>query len=312
MGTTDKKILLAVDGSDQSLNAVRYVSKALALQNMELVLFHVMRKIKDAFWDVGTNPALHSKVAGIRAWEETQKIKIKEFMTEARQILIDAGFAQESVRVDIHESEAGIARDIIKESNKGYNAVVLGRKGLSKVRELVMGSVTNKLIEKLTNIPVCMVGGTPWVGKLLVALDPSEGAMKAVDFVGTMWGKSNVEVTLMNVLRFPNIFHPEIEYLPPAEQRQVFERAQEEMNPVFEEAKRLLIYVGFNEQRISAKLISGVSSRAGAIVDEARHGGYGSIIIGRRGISKVEEFFMGRVSNKVVNLAKEMAVWVVS
>ncbi len=37
------------------------------------------------------------------------------------------------------------------------------------------------------------------------------------------------------------------------------------------------------------KLITGVASRAGAIVDEARHGGSRTIVIGRRGISKVEE-----------------------
>ena len=59
-------------------------------------------------------------------------------------------------------------------------------------------------------------------------------------------------------------------------------------------------------------MITGVVSRAGAIVDEARHGGYGTVVIGRRGISKVEEFFMGRVSSKVINLAKDLSVWVVS
>jgi hypothetical protein len=36
------------------------------------------------------------------------------------------------------------------------------------------------------------------------------------------------------------------------------------------------------------------------------------IVVGRRGLSRVEEFFMGRVSDKVLQLAKEMAVWVVT
>ncbi len=59
-------------------------------------------------------------------------------------------------------------------------------------------------------------------------------------------------------------------------------------------------------------MITGVSSRAGAIVEEAKRGGCGTIVMGRRGLSKVEEFFMGRVSNKVINLARDMAVWLVS
>ena len=40
-------------------------------------------------------------------------------------------------------------------------------------------------------------------------------------------------------------------------------------------------------------------------------GGYGTIVVGRRGLSTVEEFDMGRVSNKLVQAAKDRAVWVV-
>ena len=48
------------------------------------------------------------------------------------------------------------------------------------------------------------------------------------------------------------------------------------------------------------------------LLDEAAKGGYGTIVLGRRGISRTEQFLMGRVSNKVIQLAKEMAVWVVN
>ncbi|MEZ4548914.1 MAG: universal stress protein [Desulfobacterales bacterium] len=42
-------------------------------------------------------------------------------------------------------------------------------------------------------------------------------------------------------------------------------------------------------------------SRAGAIIREATDNGFGAIVVGRRGISKVEEFFLGRVSTKVIH-----------
>jgi nucleotide-binding universal stress UspA family protein len=53
-------------------------------------------------------------------------------------------------------------------------------------------------------------------------------------------------------------------------------------------------------------------SRAFAVVEEAQAGGYGTIVVGRRGISKVEEFLLGRVSSKVVGQAAQAAVWVVN
>jgi hypothetical protein len=47
------------------------------------------------------------------------------------------------------------------------------------------------------------------------------------------------------------------------------------------------------------------------IVREAE-GRYGCVVGGRRGLSEVLDFFMGRVSNKVVHMAEKQAVWVVN
>jgi nucleotide-binding universal stress UspA family protein len=270
-----------------------------------------MRKIDDAFWDIGANPAFHSKISESYAWEATQKNQIQKFMNEAGEILINAGFGKESVKVDIHDSQAGIARDIIKESNNGYMAVVAGRRGTSKVKEFVMGSVARKLVERQGNVPVWVVGGRPWAEKVLLALDSSEGAMKAVDHVGAILGGSNCEVTLVNILRYPDFIQPEINDLPASQKSVMFEQTKAEIIPLFDDAKKRLINAGIEPELVTTKLITG-TSRAGAIVEEARHGGYGTIVIGRRGMSKVKEFFIGRVSNKVINMTKEMAIWVVS
>lgn len=306
------KILVAVDGSNQSLDAVRYVSKMLAPQSTDVVLFHVMRKIKDAFRDVGTNPAFHHKVANISAWETTQGIRMQKFMNEARQVLIDEGYPEDSVFIKSHECEVGVARDIIRESNNGYRAVVVGRKGMSRLMDIMMGSIAHKLMEKLSNIPVCLVGGTPWAGKLLLALDPSPGAMRVVDHVGDILGGTNTDVALLNVVRTPSLFNHEMDDLAPAKQREIYDQAKEEMAPVFEDATNVLIKEGFNQKQISTNIISGVGSRAGTIVEEAKREGCGTIAIGRRGVTTVEDFFMGRVSNKVINLARDMAVWIVN
>ena len=81
---------------------------------------------------------------------------------------------------------------------------------------------------------------------------------------------------------------------------------------VFNEAENRLIRAGFIPGRVTTKLITKVGSRARAIIEEAEQGGYGTIVMGRRGMSVIEEFFMGRVSNKVIHLAKEKAVWIVT
>jgi len=312
MNDKKNKILVAVDGSDQSWDLVHYISKMVSPQNTKVVLFHVMRKINDAFRDVGANPAFHNKVANLSAWQNTHRIMIQEFMDEACQVLIDEGYPRDSVITNIQECEVGIARDIISESNKGYSAVAVGRRGHSRLMDIMMGSVAYKLMEKMAHAPVWIVGGTPSIGKLLIGLDPSEGASQALNHVANVVADTDVQVTLVNVFRFPSSFHSEIDNLPIDIQKEVFARAEEEINPFFDESKRLLIHDGVSEHRISSKFLTGVSSRAGAIVDEAKHGGYGTIVVGRRGVTEVNDFLMGRVSNKVINLARDLAVWIVS
>ncbi len=135
-------------------------------------------------------------------------------------------------------------------------------------------------------------------GKILVAIDASEGAMRAVDYVSTIAAGSDLEVTLFHAVR--------------ALDEEIFHKAEESMKSVFEKATGRLEKVGFGRNQITTRMATGVLSRAGAIIEEALKWGYGTIVVGRRGLSHVEEFSMGRVSNKIIHMAKEMAVWVVS
>jgi hypothetical protein len=68
MGKHKGKILLAVDGSDQAFETVRYVSQLFPPKRMETVLFHVATKVPEGFWDVEKNPAFKHKLSSVAAW----------------------------------------------------------------------------------------------------------------------------------------------------------------------------------------------------------------------------------------------------
>ena len=295
---TRKKILLAVDGSDSSLDAVRYVSKIHPFQKTDVVLFNVLSKIPESYWDLEKEPGLKYRIREVRAMEKQEEKNTREFMGKASKVLWRSGFPKDSVKVNIHERKKGIARDIINESELGYSCVVVGRKGMSALKDMVLGSVPAKLIEKLSFIPLTVVGKNPRPGSALLALDGSENSMRIVGYVENALGGPDFKVTLIHVIR-----SKDTEYL---------EKVEKSIRGVFDEAKTRLIKSGFESSQITTKIITGAHSRAGAIIKEAKEGGYGTIIVGRRGLSKVQEFFMGRVSSKVIQLAKGHAVWVVS
>ena len=175
---------------------------------------------------------------------------------------------------------------------------------MSKLKDLVWGSIANKLIGHLTHPALCVVGGTSPTGKALVAVDTSEHATRTVDYVGTIMGGTDWEITLFHAIRGLDYLRAEVSH--------ELQQVEKGVEAFFEEAISRLKNAGLNSDRISTKIATGMASRAKAIVEEAKNGSYGTIVVGRKGLSRVEEFIMGRVSNKVVELAKEMAVWVVS
>ncbi len=316
-----KKILLVVDGSEHSLNAVRYTAKTIPAEGAEIVLFHIMTKIPESFWDVQKEPAYHYRFVDIREWEMQQEEMIKQFMSQAGEILYAANIPPERVRVTIQNRKQGIAQDIIAESQQDYDTVVVGRRGLSELKDFMLGSIANKLVEKLVHVPIWVIGAKQQRGKCLVCMDASEGAMLALDYVAGMLGSSSsIKVTLFHVVRGLDIFQrmtgkspvPGSDMVWKEKLEKELEQAGREIDPVFEEARNRLLRAGIAPARVGVKIVKGAGNRASAIVDEAKKGGYDTIVVGRRGLSKVQEFFMGRVSNKVIHLAKDKAVWVVS
>jgi len=305
-----KKLLVLFDGSKPSQQTLTYLEQLAPFKNAKVVLFHVFSGIPECYSDLERTPQYQQAISQMIDWENHQKKEIETFAENARQTLVDAGFGPDSVEIRIQKRQIGIARDILKEAEEGkYTAVVMRRRGISALESVVVGSVANKLFAKLTFCPVIIAGQRPANDKLLIAIDGSPSSMKAVDFVARNVGGHGCRVGLIHVIRgFGNLVPDSPEFLMPAEN---VELAHKDMMRLFNDVKGKLVLAGFDENRIEEKIITGVYSRAGAIVEAAEAGDYGAIVVGRKGLSRVQEFFMGQVSMKVIHEGKKFTVWMV-
>jgi nucleotide-binding universal stress UspA family protein len=276
---------------------------------MRVILFHVFSKIPDGFWDLETDPRSTATVREVRVWEAGQKKKINQYMQRARQLLIKAGFPSNMIAVKIQDRKKGFARDIIREAQKGYLAVVSRRRGMTGLRGIVLGSVATKLVGKLSFMPLILAGKKPPGNRILLTFDGSEGSWRSLDFVGLTMAGFDFEVKLIHVIRGKKNSHPETQ--PLYSPNKYTESTRKEMTAKMAEARKKLIGMGFKPGKIATKLVTGVSSRAGAIVAEAKQNEYGTIVMGRRGHSRVRDFLIGRVTNKVIHLARDRTVWII-
>jgi nucleotide-binding universal stress UspA family protein len=144
---------------------------------------------------------------------------------------------------------------------------------------------------------------------ILVAVDDSDNSRRAVEYVGYLLGQmQGVHVTLLHVIP-----EPEEDYFPEDEQKQRWlERYRERMNTVMAAYRDILVAAGIPEAGVEKRLpLRDCPSMAECILSERDQRQYGTIVVGRQGLSRKEEFLFGSISSKIVNHARHCTVWVV-
>ncbi|GAB6909768.1 UspA domain-containing protein [Desulfosarcina cetonica] len=313
MASEKQKLLVPVDGSQGSLDVVRYVAEMCSPMASEVTLFHVLSSIAESYWDVEASPAEALDGKPVSVMMASRREMMDAFMDGARQILHDAGFPAASVHVIVQPRQQGVARDILKQAGSGYAAVVAGKTGYNPITRLVIGSVASKLVTALTDNTLWLVGGRSNSRKVLVCIDGSPATTAVINHVGRMLAESSAEITLFHAIRNPLIDGADAS--DPAIAQAAASRemgVRKAMLPVFEKSIDSLKTSGIHDDQVTVKVVSGVATRGGTLFAQALQGGYGTIVVGRRGISRVKAFPIGRVPMKLVQLINDQTIWVVS
>lgn len=153
--------------------------------------------------------------------------------------------------------------------------------------------------------------------KIMLAFDNSENAMRAVEYVARSFSTED-KVTLFHVFSdsavLCDMHSPELAEYFIAQQSSfcaLEDKKKDLVREAMERAKVSLMGAGFPEENIAFKLENKKRGIARDILKEAEDG-YSMVVIGRRGLSAIAEFFIGSVSQKVLNSAKNVAVLIVN
>lgn len=307
------KILIAVDGSEQSLSAIRYAADLFPKDRTHFVLFNVQTQLVNIFSDLVTYPHYKRQMTGLKHWASEQKSEICSTMDSAVAYFCNKGFPESAITTMTPTKMLGVADDIVKESYNEYQAVIVGRTGTSRFKDWVLKSTAMKLVSKIKHIPIIVVGGRPDAKNLLIAFDGSHGAMKGVLYAGSLIGRSDHQMQLYSMIRREKKFWQGSEsFFIPTDLEAPIATGTDEIGPQLDEARKRLLGEGLAPEQISVKIHIADRERGYRIVEEARENDFGSVVIGRRElITFIDEFFIGRVSDKVLKLADELALWII-
>jgi len=306
-----KKLLIAVDNSIHSKRAMAYAAAMGSLiKELRYVLFHVQPKISEFLVEDSKTDA--KAIATLRRVDMENRSNSKKILEKAKAFMTKKSVDDKKIETVSQPYRRGTAKSILDYGVRTRcDAIVLGRRGLSRLAESFVGSVANSVLEYTKTMPVWSIGGESKSQRIMVAIDGSESSLRALDHVCYMTGGNpSIEINLLHVA--PRLrdycsidFEADEEIL-----EEIISREDKKcIDGFYVHAKRRFKNAGIEESRILIREVESAVSVGKTVVNEANKGEFGAIVVGRSGLNK--SFFMGSVSQYILNGAPKSAVWLV-
>ena len=139
------KLLIPIDGSDNSMRALRYalrIAKEIGPMQLHLLTVH-------------PEPAIYGEIqvyVSADKMKELQDLHSKDLQRSAIEAADTAGVAFQS-EIATGDPAVTIAR---RANELGCDAIVMGTRGMSAIGNLIMGSIATKVVH-LAEMPVTLV-----------------------------------------------------------------------------------------------------------------------------------------------------------
>ena len=306
-----RNVLVAVDDSFHSRNCIRYLSKLVQIvHDLHFTCVHVQKAVSQFLLEEEKRKP-EAKIE-LKKLRQRNRAAAEKLLADVREQMVASGVPGERIHTRAPEQNLGVAKDLIELAQEGrFDAIAAGRRGLTGVSAVLLGSLTAKLVEHAAVIPVWIIDGEVPDTRILLAADGSESSFRALDHLCFMiGGNPDARLTLFHVT--PRIGeYCRIDFTEPDPEIENFivESDKRCLAHFYDHAAKACRKAGISEDRIDIKQSRRKVGVGRAIVEEVRKGDYGTVVLGRRGAGR--SFFMGSVSRYVLSKAANRAVWLI-
>ncbi len=307
----EKHLLIAFDNSPAGCNAVKYCGQLFG--NDPNLIFELIYCYQTPA-SILPEPAdrddslLPSDISRIRQIGQNNSI-----LEKGIEALESSGIDRQYIQTTLVPASNQIAQTIIAEAdNKLVDAIVVARRGLGYLGEMVLGSVSGTLLRQSRITPLWIIDGDVGSENILIGVDGSINAFRAVDHIAHMF-KNRQDITIY-------LYHCAVFLAPEVVctldqfylhwDRQWCDTHLSGDGCLFKGPVQLLKESGIDSDRIVILPQTRTLEESTSIIAQAKKHDCGTIVIGRRGPSVTKGFF-GGVSNRTIRKTQDMAVWIV-
>ena len=276
------KYLLAVDGSDQSLDATRAFEVLTPAESIKIL--HVVNVPGVPYPAMGANVAKDLAVTVERAMKEEGE----RVLDQAESLLpLHSGSV-------VKQLEMGTpAESILKAAqDDSVDLVVMGARGLGRIREQIFGSVSHRVMTHAHCSTFLVKQPVRSIKNLLVPIDGQEDADAVLTFFKKNPFREACSITVLHVIPMVDPVWPVGAMIPPNFRKEMRNYAEKFTQVLCVELERL----GHQAKGLA---IEGAPSVT--IVEEIRKTKPDLLVMRPQSQSGVSRFFLGSVSHSVIH-----------
>ncbi len=273
-----KRILVPMD---QSIDIAQQLSVFIAEKfHSEVTILHVVSPglmhpaLRETFAEVSGPTKMNVRLE--REHEQAYKEGGKN-LSDAAALFKQKGIAVQERIVD----NADPAEAIIEEAERGDYELIVMEQSEAKRRKPHLGSVAEK-VSQYSRAPVLIARERDSVSRILVPIDGSENAGKALEYAAAIAREANAEITLLYVL-----------------ERSLFRSKTEEAKKM----GALILSKSTKVKGIELQQRLELGNPAKIITQMADKGDYDLIVMGSKGQGARMRFLLGSVSSHVIHYA---------
>jgi nucleotide-binding universal stress UspA family protein len=271
-----KKILWATDFSDEAQEALFYTAAFAKTFNAKIVALHIVPDFSPVLYDTASviRGELAQRVDDMKKEADKRLQTIKKAQGIPFKIIVKEGNASKKIIETAEEEKVDL--------------IVIGRRGMSAIEKLFIGSVANHVLRN-SPVPILVTKkktGKPQFKKILVPTDFSEQEEVERDFAWKLAKGFGSDLTLLHILELHDFeFSPQVldelftSLLKKLKKRKKREKA---------------------EIKVEEEVYRAINSSLG-IVDYAETHKFDLIVISTCVQSKLERFFLGSTTEKVIS-----------
>jgi nucleotide-binding universal stress UspA family protein len=276
------KYLLAVDGSDQSIDATRVLEALSPAES--LTVLHVVNVPGIPYPAMGAGVAKDLSIAVNKAMQEEGE----RILAQAVSLFpLQAGAVTKKME---NGSPAELILTTAKE--QGADLVVLGARGIGKIQEKVFGSVSHRVMTHATCSTLVVKKPVRSIQHVLIPLESEEDGEVMVRFMKKNPFREPVSATIMHVIPYSEPTWPMSSLIHPNFRQEMITGGEKITNQVVEELKKL-------GHQTKGVVQGGTPSHM--IIEEGTKNGADVIMMRTHSRSGVSRFFLGSVSHSVVH-----------